>query len=272
MFQDFRYSDTVCDCSIAISKDFIMALKKVCDCSIAISKDFVMALKKIYESETQRFSIQASSSKALISNNKFQDSDSDVEEDQRTINEFMVDFNVEYHERALLANQKRFYKRYGRVGSARKPINKTKETFLLVGKPIIFKKTALQTKPPHLPIHPQTTHSTNSNPAHHPQPNILQNTGNHQKDYKEKYKGLKSKMALLTKRIDDLTKGKSKKRMNEKGKSEKGLIAESFDWNEESVSSKDERTTRIRAFMEIAEMSLQLERLMQDLANGLTSP
>ncbi|GKB40260.1 hypothetical protein Tco_0885202 [Tanacetum coccineum] len=77
-------------------------------------------IDQIYESETQRFNIQASSSKALISNNHFQDNDSDVEEDQRTNNEFMVDLNVEYHERALLANQKRFYKRSGRVGSARK--------------------------------------------------------------------------------------------------------------------------------------------------------
>ncbi|GKD10338.1 hypothetical protein Tco_1190023, partial [Tanacetum coccineum] len=63
---------------------------------------------------------------------------SDVEEDQRTNNEFMADLNAEYHERALLANQKRFYKRAllankkrfykrsGRVGSARKPLDKTK--------------------------------------------------------------------------------------------------------------------------------------------------
>ncbi|GKE00935.1 hypothetical protein Tco_1388918 [Tanacetum coccineum] len=56
------------------------------------------------------------------------ENDSDVEEDQRTSNEFMADMNVEYHERALFANQKRFYKRSGRVGSARKPIDKTKET------------------------------------------------------------------------------------------------------------------------------------------------
>ncbi|GKC70388.1 hypothetical protein Tco_1116271 [Tanacetum coccineum] len=64
-------------------------------------------IDQIYESETQRFSIQASSSKALISNTQFQDSDSDVEEDQRTSNEFMADLNAEYHERALLANQKK---------------------------------------------------------------------------------------------------------------------------------------------------------------------
>ncbi|GKE96411.1 hypothetical protein Tco_1581266 [Tanacetum coccineum] len=71
-------------------------------------------IDQIYESKTQRFTIQASSSKALISNHQFQDSDSDVEEDQRTSNEFMADLNVEYHERAPLANQKRFYKRITR--------------------------------------------------------------------------------------------------------------------------------------------------------------
>ncbi|GKB89556.1 hypothetical protein Tco_0961828, partial [Tanacetum coccineum] len=61
-------------------------------------------IDEIYESETQRFNIQASSSKALIFNYHFQNSDSDVEEYQRTSNEFMADLNAEYHERALLAN------------------------------------------------------------------------------------------------------------------------------------------------------------------------
>ncbi|GJS69043.1 hypothetical protein Tco_0701884 [Tanacetum coccineum] len=113
-------------------------------------------IDQIYESETQRFTIQSSSSKALISNHQFQDSDSDVEEDQRTINEFMADVNAEYYERALLANQKRFYKRFGR-------------------------------------------------------------------------------------------------RKKEKEKSEKGLIAESFNWDDKFVSSDDEGSTKIRAFMAIVE-------------------
>nr|GEW35235.1 hypothetical protein [Tanacetum cinerariifolium] len=94
----------------------------------------VTFVNSIYESVTQRFNIQASSLKALISNNHFQDSDSDVEEDQRTSNEFMADLNDEYHKRALLANQKRFYKRYGKVGSARKPLDKYKETCFTCGK------------------------------------------------------------------------------------------------------------------------------------------
>ncbi|GJW69719.1 retrovirus-related pol polyprotein from transposon TNT 1-94 [Tanacetum coccineum] len=68
------------------------------------------------------------------------DSDSDVEEDQRTSNEFMADLNAEYHERALLANQKRFYKRSDRVGSARKPLGKSKKTCFAYGKLGHFQK------------------------------------------------------------------------------------------------------------------------------------
>ncbi|GJZ21696.1 hypothetical protein Tco_0558735 [Tanacetum coccineum] len=103
-----------------------------------------------------------------IKNDSLDTLDSDVKEDQRTNNKFMADLNAKYHERALLENQKRFYKRSDRVGSARKPLDKTKET-----------------------------------------------------DYKGKYKGLKAKMAFLTKRIDDMTKGKSENVKKEKGKSEK---------------------------------------------------
>ncbi|GJS60744.1 hypothetical protein Tco_0655528 [Tanacetum coccineum] len=110
------------------------------------------------------------------------DSDSDVEEDNRSSNEFLADLNVEFHERALLANKKRYYKRSGRVGSARNPMDKSKETCFACGK------------------------------------------------------------------INALSKGKA-----EKGKCEKGLIAESFDWDEESVSSDDEGTTKIKAFMAITE-------------------
>nr|GEV80082.1 hypothetical protein [Tanacetum cinerariifolium] len=97
-------------------------------------------IDQIYESETQRFTIQASCSKALISNRQFQDTDSDVEEDQRTRNEFMADLNAECHETALLANQKRFYKRSGGVGSARKPLDKSKKTCSACGKLGHFQK------------------------------------------------------------------------------------------------------------------------------------
>nr|GEW82931.1 retrovirus-related Pol polyprotein from transposon TNT 1-94 [Tanacetum cinerariifolium] len=60
-------------------------------------------------------------------------------------------------------------------------------------------------------------------------------------------------MSILTKRINDMTKGKSEKGKKDKEKSEKGLLAESFDWDDESVSLDDEGSTKIRAFMAIVE-------------------
>ncbi|GJZ77897.1 hypothetical protein Tco_0642569, partial [Tanacetum coccineum] len=53
--------------------------------------------------------------------------------------------------------------------------------------------------------------------------------------------------------MDELTKGKNEKGKSDRGKSEKGLIAESFNWDDEFVSSEDEGTTKFKAFMVIAE-------------------
>ncbi|GKA11078.1 retrovirus-related pol polyprotein from transposon TNT 1-94 [Tanacetum coccineum] len=69
-----------------------------------------------------------------------EDSDSDVEEDLRSSSEFIADLNAEYHERAMLTNQKRFYKRSGRVGSARKPMDKSNEICFACGKQGHFQK------------------------------------------------------------------------------------------------------------------------------------
>ncbi|GJT52775.1 hypothetical protein Tco_0978932 [Tanacetum coccineum] len=91
-------------------------------------------IDQIYESETKRFTIQSSTSKALISNTHFQDSDSDAEIDTRSSSEFLVDLNAEFYDRALFANHKRFYKRSGKVGSARKPMDKSNETCFACGK------------------------------------------------------------------------------------------------------------------------------------------
>nr|GEZ40477.1 retrovirus-related Pol polyprotein from transposon TNT 1-94 [Tanacetum cinerariifolium] len=53
-------------------------------------------------------------------------------------------------------------------------------------------------------------------------------------------------------RIDELTKGKDDKGKGDK-KSDKGLVAKSFDWDDESVSSKDEGKTKFKAFMAISD-------------------
>nr|GEW81231.1 hypothetical protein [Tanacetum cinerariifolium] len=144
----------------------------------------------------------------------------DVEEDNRTNNEFMADLNAKYHKRALLANQKRFYKRSGRVGLARKPMDKSKETFFACGKHGHFQKDYPSNKTS-TPSYPSSNTSFNKPKPYTLSftPNISQSSSNHQKDYKGKYKGLKAEMAVLSQRIDELTKGK-----NDKGKGDKVIL------------------------------------------------
>ncbi|GKB92072.1 hypothetical protein Tco_0964344 [Tanacetum coccineum] len=84
--------------------------------------------------KSNRFTIQASNSKALICNPSMPDNDFDIEEDQRSSSEFLADLNVEFHERALFENQRRLYKRFGRVGYPKKPIDRSNETRFACGK------------------------------------------------------------------------------------------------------------------------------------------
>ncbi|GKD74804.1 hypothetical protein Tco_1333086, partial [Tanacetum coccineum] len=58
-----------------------------------------------------------------------------------------------------------------------------------------------------------------------------------------KYKALKAELALFTNKINVVSKNKS----------EKGLVAELFDWDEESLSFEDEGVTKVKAFIVIAE-------------------
>ncbi|GJV00158.1 retrovirus-related pol polyprotein from transposon TNT 1-94 [Tanacetum coccineum] len=172
-----------------------------------------------------------------------------------------------YHERALLANQKSFYKRSGRVGSARKPIDKSKETCFTHGKLGHFQKDC-PTNKTSTPSYPSSNNYKKPK-SYTPSFNQTssQNTGDYQKDYKGKYKGLKAEIVVLTKRIDDLTKGN-----NEKGKSEKGLMPTDVFHVETSyvvfgqtpdevfVSSEDEGTTNIRELMAITEDEPSVEK------------
>nr|GEZ04200.1 uncharacterized mitochondrial protein AtMg00820-like [Tanacetum cinerariifolium] len=70
------------------------------------------------------------------------------------------------------------------------------------------------------PSYPSSSKSFNKSKPYTPPftQTSSQNPDNHQKDYKGKYKGLKAKMVILTKRINDLTKGKNEKGKNKKDK------------------------------------------------------
>nr|GEU62600.1 hypothetical protein [Tanacetum cinerariifolium] len=62
--------------------------------------------------------------------------------------------------------------------------------------------------------------------------------------------GLKAEIVVLTKKIDVMNKGKS----------EKGLVAKSFDWDDESVSFNDEGVTTFKALMAVADEELSVGR------------
>ncbi|GKA10042.1 hypothetical protein Tco_0689475 [Tanacetum coccineum] len=64
---------------------------------------------------------------------------------------------------------------------------------------------------------------------------------NTKSDYKGKYKALKSELAVLTKKINAMSKNKN----------EKGLVDESFDWDEESLSFEDECVTRVKVWLSL---------------------
>ncbi|GKC68603.1 retrovirus-related pol polyprotein from transposon TNT 1-94 [Tanacetum coccineum] len=162
------------------------------------------------------------------------DNDSDVEEDTTSSKEFLADLNVEFHDKALLANPKRFHKRSRRVGAARKPMDKSKETCFACGKQGHFQKyfSKSKTSSPSYPSNKTKFQHNHSSSSH-------QITDNKQNNYKVRYQPLKTKMALLTKKIDALFKQKQ----------DTGLIAETRDHDDESLSSGDEGTTTVRSFM-----------------------
>ncbi|GKA33285.1 hypothetical protein Tco_0719652 [Tanacetum coccineum] len=137
------------------------------------------------------------------------DSDSDVEEDTRSRKEFLADLNLEFHDRTLLSNQKRLYKFSGRVGVAKKPMDKSNETCFAFGKQGHFQKD-FPTNKTSSPSYPSSNKTHNKNKFH---TNTLssshqhnQTTDNGQNDYKVRYKALNAELALLTQKIEAMSK------------------------------------------------------------------
>ncbi|GJT94271.1 retrovirus-related pol polyprotein from transposon TNT 1-94 [Tanacetum coccineum] len=184
--------------------------KAVCTTTQSIWDDLILAHKgpfDIRDTKITALRLKFNAFKALEGE---KDSASDVEEDTRSNNKFLADLNAEFYDRGLLANQKRFYKRSRRVGSARKPIEKSNETCFASGKQRHFQKDCLTTKTSS-PSYPSSNKSykpkfqSNSSQQHN------QNNKNTKKDYRGKYKALKSELVILTMKIDAMSKNKSEK-------------------------------------------------------------
>ncbi|GJT35332.1 hypothetical protein Tco_0925751 [Tanacetum coccineum] len=127
---------------------------------------------------------------------------SDDEVDDRSSEEYLRDLDIEFHERALLANSKRFIKRR----------------------------------------------------------NNFSVTGYSLKDYKAEYKKMKAKLALL-----EASPSTSQTPMASQPKN-KGLVAETFDWDEEEASD-DEEVTQVKVLMALADDELAVGKIMLEMLN-----
>ncbi|GJX30803.1 hypothetical protein Tco_0240658 [Tanacetum coccineum] len=128
--------------------------------------------------------------------------------DKRTSEEYLRDLDIEFHERALLANSK-----------------------LLKGFQPKFTPKLIQSSQ-----HAQSSQG---------EPKV-------QKDYKVEYKKMKAKLALLEAYPPTSQSSKPFQSKN------KGLVIETFDWDEEEVSDDDNEETQVKVLMALADDEISM--------------
>ncbi|GJS97842.1 hypothetical protein Tco_0804810 [Tanacetum coccineum] len=160
-------------------------------------------------SETKKALITTPSSTlistAFFSNNVIQDfqENYDDEVDERSSKEYLRDLDIEYHERALLANLKRFIKRRNHFSGQK--ANENTECYKRGNKGHFARDCFSNTSEPSYksPVNNYSSESKGFQPKFTPK--LIQSSSNSnnqadskfQKDYKAEYKKMKSKLALL---------------------------------------------------------------------------
>ncbi|GKC36563.1 retrovirus-related pol polyprotein from transposon TNT 1-94 [Tanacetum coccineum] len=193
-------------------------------------------------------------STAFFSNNVIQDfqENSDDEVDERSSEEYLRDLDIEYHKRALLANSKRFIKRRNNFSGQK--ANENTECYKCGNKGHFardcFSKTSYKS-----PVNNYSSvskgfqtkftlkliqSSSNSNNQADPKS---------QKDYKAEKKKMKAKLVLLEASPSSSQNPKTFQPKN------KGLVAETFDWDEKEVSDEEE-VTQVKVLMALADDEL----------------
>ncbi|GJV19221.1 hypothetical protein Tco_1368241 [Tanacetum coccineum] len=149
-------------------------------------------------------------------------------EDERTSEEYLRDLDIEFHERALLANSKCFIKRRNNFSSQK--ANENTDCYKC-GKRVIFLEIVFLKR-----LNLLTNHQ-------------CQTSLQCQKDYKTEYKKIKAKLALL-----EASPSTSKNPKTSQSKN-KSLVAKTFNWDEEEVSD-DEELAQVKVLMALADDEL----------------
>ncbi|GJY26195.1 retrovirus-related pol polyprotein from transposon TNT 1-94 [Tanacetum coccineum] len=174
---------------------------------------------------------------------------------RRTSEEYLRDLDIEYHERALLANSKRFIKRRNNFSGQK--ANENTECYKCGNKGHFARDCFSKTSEPSYksPVNNYSSVSKGFQPKFTPK--LIQSSSNSnnqadpkfQKDYKAEYKKMKAKLALLEASPSSSQNPKTFQPKN------KGLVAETFDWDEEEVSDEEE-VTQVKVLMALADDEL----------------
>ncbi|GKB47265.1 retrovirus-related pol polyprotein from transposon TNT 1-94 [Tanacetum coccineum] len=196
-------------------------------------------------------------STAFFSNNVIPDfqENSDDEIDERSSEEYLIDLDIEYHERAILANSKHFIKRRNNFSGQK--ANENTECYKYGNKGHFARDCFSKTSEPSYksPVNNYSSVSKGFQPKFTPK--LIQSSSNSnsptnpmfQKDYKAEYKKIKAKLALLESSPLSSQNSKTFQQNN------KVLVTETFDWDEEEVSDEEE-VTQVKVLMALADDEL----------------
>ncbi|GJZ34293.1 retrovirus-related pol polyprotein from transposon TNT 1-94 [Tanacetum coccineum] len=187
----------------------------------------------IYKTEKSKYLVSATPlSTAFFSSSivqDFQDSPDD-EEDTRSSHEYLNDLEEEYQARALLAKSKRFFKRGTQKFCNEKETNQT-ECHKCSKKGHFARDCWSKTSVPSYqsPFQSKLLIS----PENKPKPRQIE-------EFEAKYHKVKAKLALLSSSASASSSSSGKN---------KGLIAETYDWDDEELSPDKNEVTKVKALM-----------------------